>query len=184
MHRSLALALLAPAALLAGCSTGSFNNETAIGNTVLPETFAYDHTGWLPPPSGVNPDAPSVKTDSLSRSHWETYPFNVPVSGVTHFPTYASEPRYNRENARSRGLFPTDDTVLQTTSDTSRCQQTAEGLAAPVWAAADILFMPLRMFTAPPWSDTVTPTGPVFRVPPRAGEWTEARHADQPATQP
>ncbi len=158
---TLSLALAA----LAGCSNGEFNTESTLGGVVQAEAFDSQQRSWLPGASGTNPDAPSVRTDSLSREHWGEYAYTVPVSGVTHYPTYATRLHYTDQFARQRGEFPTVDSALDTSAKDSRLVQVAEGLVWPVWAGIDLGLLPVRAFTNPPWQAVASPKSPPARVP-------------------
>lgn len=164
-----ALRITAPLTLalaaLNGCSNGEFNNETTLGGVVQAESFDSQQRSWLPGASGTNPDAPSVRTDSLSREHWGEYAYAVPVSGVTHYPTYATRLHYTDQFARQRGEFPTADSALDTSGKESRLVQVAEAVVWPVWAATDVILFPVRAFTNPPWQAVTSPKAPPARVP-------------------
>ncbi len=158
-------ALLLAGPLLAACSSGGLNNESAIGGTVLIESVSTDSYAWLPPASGVTPDAASVRIDSLDRSHWAEYPMSQPISGVQHYPTYATQPRFANTTRRQRGQFPTDLSSLDTATDRGREQQALEGLAMPLLVAADAVLFPIRAIMTPPWTVVTTPAGPISREP-------------------
>lgn len=150
---------------MAACSTGELNHESAVGGTVLVESVSTDSYAWMPPPSGVTPDAPSVLPASLDRSHWPEYPMSQPISGVQHYPTYATQPRFTNDLRRQRGQYPTDLSSLDTWTDRGREQQALEGLAMPLVMAGDAILLPLRAIMTPPWSVVTTPNGPLSRVP-------------------
>lgn len=151
--------------MLAGCSS-SPNDRLAVGDAALPAFMPDDDRG---------PTDDVASNGILDRSGWEPVTLVVPVDSTHHQPHYRTPPIYagRVRTARQTGSYPDTDSSLQTEGDVGA--RVAEGCAAPLQAAGEILLFPFAaIFTAPPWAASVSPTLSYERVrreaPDNAGE--------------
>jgi hypothetical protein len=149
-------ALVVPAAVAAltllatGC-TGGLNQGDGLDGVTLP-----DLTGRMPGPEPTGePQAPTM----VDRAAWtDTTTILVVQRQVEVQPTYVSEYLYGTPPARSTGAWPTTTTALET--DTNGGARALEGVAAPAWAAWDILVAPVRVILQPPGTTLRAPAQP------------------------
>lgn len=160
----LALSALVALAALSGCS--GLNESRTMGSVEL-ETLNPNRStvvGRIDFASGG--DGPSIET--LERKNWPVVVDSVGFDGTQHMPTYttgASRPRYVRQTVRQRSGFPTAVSSTQTFAEDEHLMSVVEGVAAPFWAATDLILMIPRMFITPPWKPELSPDSPRARAP-------------------
>jgi hypothetical protein len=163
------LAVAAPfvAALLAGC-TGALNQSDDLLGAPGADPSLPDLAGTMPGPLPAD-EGPSL-THGHDRSHWTEPHGNMTEKArivvverqVEVQPWYVSVVSYDKGTARARGEAPTAITALEVHGDGGA--QALEGVAAPFWAAFDLLASPVRMVILPPWSLVRVPETPPIPV--------------------
>lgn len=146
------------ALLLSGCS-GALNTSDDVQGEALPDLRGAMPTA-LPAPETAS------LTNGHDRSHWaqphgniaEPTTIVVEERQVEAFPTYVSTPLYEHTTARARGEWPTTLSALELGGDEG--MMAVEGLAAPLWAAFDLVVAPVRMCQRPPWATVRYPEEP------------------------
>jgi hypothetical protein len=144
---------------LGGC-TGNLNQSNGLFGSELP-----DLAGRLPATLPAN-DSPSL--NGLDRSAWEPTVIRLERRQVETNPSYASNVLYDRSTARERGEWPSTESSLE--GGGSAYRATAESFSAPVFAAFDLVAMPVRFFFNCPCNVVRQPAAPASLsvVPTRA----------------
>lgn len=104
----------------------------------------------------------SPSLSGFDRSGFPRETMIIPMASVETFPTYATPAMRGRDQNASRP-FPTAMTALQRSTDSSANWNAA--LAAPFVAAIDLVISPVRMFSTPPWTIQLEPTGDFELLP-------------------
>jgi len=157
-------ALAVVAAGLSGCS--GLNESRQMGRVELETLNPNRPTAVSRIDFAAGGDEPSVET--LERNNWPTVVDSVGFDGTQHVPTYTDgplQPRYVRQTVRQRSGFPTAVSSTQTFAEDEHFMSMAEGVAAPFWAATDLILMIPRMFITPPWEPQLSPDSPRARAP-------------------
>jgi hypothetical protein len=140
-----------------GCETNAYNRELTLGNQLEIEVFSPTKPVPFDPARPERPDLPSLRQDTAARTNWTLRPFTVPVSGVTHRPTYNSPRRSVETTVRQRGQFPTESSVIDTTLPGSQTDVLYEAALAPFESARDLVLFVPRAVVTPPWTRTSSP---------------------------
>lgn len=130
---------------------------------------------------------PDVLTTTVEREDWPTHVVHLPQFSVEHSPSYVtSDTQITQSTARHRGEYPDVDTALELTPRDEWSGLAVEAPYAMVVAAADLVMLPIRLFTRPIWTEEHSPSIPYERLPaPRqavAEEAAEERGEDVAAT--
>lgn len=167
------MALFGWAIGLAAC-TGHLNQTDGLLGTTL-----TDLEGRVP---GALPANETPSLNGLDRSAWERTTVRVERRQVESLPSYTTTVLYDHSTARERGERPTITSVLE--GDGSGYRATAEGFSSPVFAALDLLLMPVRLVTTPPLRTERTPASlPALSTATRSGQvCPHSVPAERPAT--
>lgn len=139
------------AASLAALFTGGCirkNDRGEIGRAGSGVRLAFLDDGRDRPEALRKPDAPSVQ--GLTRANWEAVRMEVPVDGTYAYRRYARLYHMTDQTSRQRGGPVTALSALERSGPTRLTQALEAGAAFPL-AAYDVVAMPFRMITAPPW---------------------------------
>ena len=138
--------IAAALAVLQGCTT-DLNSRRTIG-------AVRD----LPALNEAKADAGSVEIAAtrLGRGDWEPVEFRLPVDGTVHGPLWKSRTKFDDDMRRAHGLYPTAESALDLHSD--QWDDRVRSVLDPVWAIADLAFMPVRAIARPAWKKTQGPT--------------------------
>ena len=102
----------------------------------------------------------------IDRRGWDLVTINVPTHQVAHYPTYAKNFRWEQDREPWNPAYPTAADSIVDPVDAG--QDFADGVTAPVHAAAMLLWAPVDMLLGNwPWSSTRSPGEPYAVVPPR-----------------
>lgn len=138
--------------LQGGCSPAANRSTTLAG---LPAAEAIIPPAGRSDIAAASTGAPSSRASrGASRDGWERTVFIAPAGEVSHRPTYARIPTSYSEhkNPRRDGEFPTAESSLTAEGDSGA--ETMQAIAAPFWAAADIIRFPIAAILTPPWTVT------------------------------
>ena len=108
----------------------------------------------------------------LDRRGWDVVTVQVPTHQVAHYPTYAKNFRWDPDGGPWDLAYPTAPGSITDPSDAG--QDFADGVTAPVHAAAMLLWAPIDMLLGNwPWSGTRSPGEPyaVVSTQPPAEPW-------------
>jgi len=92
--------------------------------------------------------APTLQ--GLDRRHWPTVVLLMPSGQVEHQPSYFEPLHLASGPARNQSLAPTEETVLEGSSDGGSL--VLEAAAAPFVTAGELVILPVRAIIDPPWS--------------------------------
>ncbi|MBL9119877.1 MAG: hypothetical protein JNL80_08185 [Phycisphaerae bacterium] len=155
-----------------GACTGHLNQSDGLLGTQL-----TDLEGRIP---GAIPANETPSLHGLDRSAWERTTVRVERRQVESLPSYTSRVLYDHSTARERGERPTITSVLE--GDGSGYRASAEAFSSPVFAALDLLMMPVRLVTSPPLRIERAPVSlPALSTPARS---VDACHHAAPTEQP
>ena len=144
-----------------GACTGHLNQSDGLLGTQL-----TDLEGRVP---GAFPGNETPSLNGLDRSAWERTTVRVERRQVESLPSYTSTVLYDHSTARERGERPTITGVLE--GDGSGYRASAEAFSSPVFAALDLLMMPVRLVTSPPLRIERAPASlPALSTPTRSEE--------------
>lgn len=145
-------------------SCGHLNHDSTLG--VDEELEAFGKAPAVMGRSGPG-TADTASVQGLGRENWVERRYVVSSDGTGHLPIYTSgtQPRYADAQARQRGQFPTEESVLETWTYRARLDIMAEAVASPFWAGFDILSAPCRGVRLYPWESVYSPGGPRERAP-------------------
>ncbi len=102
----------------------------------------------------------------LDRRSWDLVTIEVPTHQVAHYPTYVKNFRWEQDRGPWNPAYPTATGSIVNPIDAG--QDLADGLTAPVYAAAMLVWAPFDMLLGNwPWSSTRSPGEPYAVVPPR-----------------
>lgn len=104
-----------------------------------------------------------IKISGASRDDWPEYQFYPQCLGVRHTPTYATPIRLIKNSTRVRGEYPTEDSVLQTSTRKDRGLQVLEVPVAATVMAFDVAAFPVHYVLSPSWKVQVSPQLPYER---------------------
>jgi hypothetical protein len=132
--------VLALAALLGGCGYDGRIAERAFlgGNTPI---ATFD-------PATPDAPAPAAPTTTLDRETWAPIDFLVPVDGTVHGPLWRWNARGDARTPRQKALYPTSLTALDLAPEGGASVRQA--VAQPFVALANIIALPVLVFTDPP----------------------------------
>lgn len=149
---ALAIGLAVAAGTLTGC-TKRLNNGTGVGSgerRFESPTIANRAPTAAEVESAEYPVA-SASLTSLDRDNWQPIRVSVPNALPAHQPIYHGESFSNTTTERTRGRYPTYDSVTVLTNANGQEAQIREAVMAPLMAAGDILLWPARAVYKRPW---------------------------------
>lgn len=132
---------------LVGCST-DVNARRTIGGERGLEALGL--------PDEVRPLADAGLTTRLDRGDWTPVEFRVPVDGTVHGPLWKTPTRFDDDQRRAHGLFPTAESALELNGD--RWDDRVRSLMDPAVAVLDLALLPVRAVMHPAWTKTQGPS--------------------------
>lgn len=182
------LTISAGALLLAaasGCNSFSTNSDEAIARGWAPSRFFAP----VPTEPALPMDAPRIdpgpRTETVSREHWPIIPIASWPVYPERQPVFTRSPAFNDSSPRAVGKFPTPASALDVVTSEQMNAQVFEALAAPFYAAADIVLFIPRAIRTPPWATVDNNLAPYERAPgPRIHAAARAGLLPPPAAEP
>lgn len=95
-------------------------------------------------------------TGRLDRGDWTPVEFRVPVDGTVHGPLWKTATRFDDDDRRAHGLYPTAASALDLGTD--RCDDTVRTAFEPAWVLFDLVAMPVRAVLSPAWTKEQGPS--------------------------
>ena len=111
-------------------------------------------TGGSATSTDATPERSLGAVVSFDRSEWSPQLIKLDQAQVQHHPSYGSS-RPPCDMAASSEAWPTLETAFDTGGD--QAGQVMNGIVAPPAAALELLVMPFRMLSTPPWSIIASP---------------------------
>ena len=135
--------------LIAGCGSTLNSSDGLLGENPLPAVTVHDNVSMRPVISPIRGE-----TVPLDRSAWKRRTIMIDPAQVEHHPSYGSfQPPCTA--LQSAPTWPSIDTAFFNGS--SRGDEAINGLIAPVFAAVELVILPIKMITTPPWDTMASP---------------------------
>ena len=150
--------VIATMTMASGCAKPFNEQIDLVGTDPLPA---------LVPATGITEltGRPSL-LHGLDRRGWDVVTVEVPTHQVAHYPTYATNFRWDRDRGPWDPAYPTAADSIVDPSDAG--QDLADGVAEPVHAAVMLVWAPFDMLLGNwPWSSTRSPGEPYAVASPR-----------------